>query len=142
MSTVEELGRDLKTFSKDTDNLIDLWTSLPLYELEKSCSFNLDKFNNRIQLRVKTYENVVKILRLLKRDLNLSLTMTSNFYSEPNMFFVWSYIATAGVSIWFTCPPDDIPKELMPSDKCIVQKTMSEPSVDYAIVCPIDGGDE
>ncbi len=79
------------------------------------------------------YLTLVETIKEIKKT-ERELEYRHNFYSCGVMIFTWK---SEYINIWFRCKPENIPKELMPSKSCRVEKTESHVEEDYQIVCDL-----
>lgn len=105
------------------------------------CSASID-FNlaeDGLLIRTKNYENMLRVLKLLRDSTGSPMPLGVAWYSCGQMLFSWK---SENIELWLECDPNNVPEELLPSKDCEVKKMDDKVEECYAIVCPVPEGND
>jgi hypothetical protein len=98
---------------------------------EAECYFN--SLSTNVRFEFTDYEKFKEALALRRKEVDEPIKCVQNFYSCGRMHFIFH---SKYIDLWYDCYIDDIPKELLPSQTCKVEKFTATED-DYRIVCEV-----
>ena len=130
MTKIEDKVRKDILKLENTLNTVSGYSDLMVYAEMNHLSIFVD-IDGKVIITARRYED---LLALKKEALKYEkMEYSTTWFSCGDMNMSWEGPL---IKVWFSCKPEDFPKELLPSKECTLKETVSQKS-SWAITCPV-----
>lgn len=133
MADFETMFGEITKRRKELAKVKSYATTLPMERIEAYANVRLDTYTVRLAFEAKDYNSLLRLFKLLKDKVRMSTANKSVFFYSAEAHFYWD---APLIRIRFSCPDDQIPPSLMPSETCHIEE-YEETTKEKRMVCDV-----